>query len=164
MSSEERGSTAWTIRGVVIIERRQHPTAARMPTTLWSTWRFRGRRKGFRRLARHKAYVDCPSQRAVVLLFFRVGASVLDALCTLLFIQNGGSEANPLMSLVLSRGQAPFVGIKMALTGHRRMVPGRASRTFPWPPVGSMCWPLAMWDSFSSMPPSCYRKSVWGKS
>jgi hypothetical protein len=50
-------------------------------------------------------------------LFFVVGASVLDALLTLFFLQNGGSEANPFMSLVLSHGQTPFMGIKMALTG-----------------------------------------------
>jgi Domain of unknown function (DUF5658) len=63
------------------------------------------------------AYVDCPSQRAVVLLFFVLGASALDALCTLLFLQRGGQEANPFMSLVLNYGQTSFVGIKMALTG-----------------------------------------------
>jgi Domain of unknown function (DUF5658) len=52
----------------------------------------------------------------VVLLLIVVGASVLDALCTLLFIQGGGGEANPVMSLVLSYGETPFVGIKMAAT------------------------------------------------
>jgi hypothetical protein len=52
----------------------------------------------------------------VVLLFIVVGASMLDALCTLLFLQRGGHEANPLMAVVLSHGQTPFVGIKMALT------------------------------------------------
>jgi uncharacterized protein DUF5658 len=51
-------------------------------------------------------------------LFFCVlGASLLDALFTLVFIQNGGAEANPFMSFVLNLGQTPFMGIKMALTG-----------------------------------------------
>jgi hypothetical protein len=104
--------------GVVIIERRQPGDRRAHATTFWSTLRFRGRRKGFRRAGEaYKAYVDCPSQRAVVLLFFVFGASVLDALCTLLFIQNGGREANPVMSLMLSYGHTPFVGIKIALTG-----------------------------------------------
>jgi hypothetical protein len=51
------------------------------------------------------------------LLFFVLAASALDALCTLLFLQRGGKEANPFMALALSYGQMPFVGIKMALTG-----------------------------------------------
>jgi hypothetical protein len=61
--------------------------------------------------------VDCPSQRAITLLFLVLGASSLDALCTLLFIQRGGAEANPLMSFFISLGATPFVAVKMALTG-----------------------------------------------
>ena len=38
-------------------------------------------------------------------------------LLTLFFIQNGGGEANPFMSFVLSHGQTPFMGVKMASTG-----------------------------------------------
>jgi hypothetical protein len=104
--------------GVVIAERRWQPERRACPTTFWSTLRVGGRRRGFRRAgeASH-SYVDCPSQDAVVLLFFVLGASVVDALCTLLFLQRGGGEANPIMALMLSYGQTPFVGIKMALTG-----------------------------------------------
>jgi Domain of unknown function (DUF5658) len=105
-------------RGVVIAERRWQTDRRIYPTTFWSALRAHGRRKNLRRAgeASH-AYVDCPSQRAVVLLFFVLGASALDALCTLLFLQRGGQEANPFMSLVLNYGQTSFVGIKMALTG-----------------------------------------------
>jgi hypothetical protein len=53
----------------------------------------------------------------VGLLFFVLGASALDACCTLLFLDRGGQEANPLMALVIGMGQIPFVGLKMALTG-----------------------------------------------
>jgi Domain of unknown function (DUF5658) len=104
--------------GVVIAERRWQSDRRANPTTFWSALRVHGRRKEFRRAgeASH-AYVDCPSQRAVVLLFFVLAASALDALCTLLFIQHGGQEANPFMALMLSYGQTPFVAIKMALTG-----------------------------------------------
>ena len=99
-------------------ERRRQLDRRAHPTTFWSALRVRGRRKGFRRAGKaYQAYVDCPPPRAVVLLFFVLGASVLDALCTLLFIQSGGDEANPFMSLVLSHGPTHFVGIKMALTG-----------------------------------------------
>jgi hypothetical protein len=104
--------------GVINAEQRWQPDRRAHPTTFWSALRFRGRRKGLRRAGEaYKAYVDCPPQRAIVLLFLVLGASVLDALCTLLFIQSGGAEANPLMSLVLSHGETAFVGIKIALTG-----------------------------------------------
>jgi len=104
--------------GIVIRERRRQLDRRVHPTTLWNALRCGGRRQGFRRSGEaFKAYVDCPSRRAVMWLFFVVGASVLDALLTLFFLQNGGSEANPFMSLVLSHGQTPFMGIKMALTG-----------------------------------------------
>jgi hypothetical protein len=100
------------------VSRRQQPDRRAQPTTLWSVLRFGGRRKGFRRAGEaYKAYADCASQRVVVLLFIVVGASVLDALFTLLFIQNGGTEANPLMAVAIDRGEVHFVGIKMAATG-----------------------------------------------
>jgi hypothetical protein len=53
----------------------------------------------------------------VVLLLFVLGASALDALCTLVFLQRGGQEANPFMAFALSYGHTSFVGLKMALTG-----------------------------------------------
>jgi hypothetical protein len=99
-------------------ERRRQPDRRMHPTTFWSTLRHGGRRKGFRRAGEaYRAYVDCPSHDAVLLLAFVLGASLLDALLTLFFIQSGGSEANPLMSFVLSHGQTPFIGVKMASTG-----------------------------------------------
>jgi hypothetical protein len=104
------------VRGVVD-ERRWRSDRRAQPTTFWSAIRFYGRRKGFRRAGEaHRTYVDCPSQRVVALLLIVVGASVLDALCTLLLIQRGGDEANPFMALVLNHGETLFVGIKMALT------------------------------------------------
>src|SRR5262245_35865746 len=107
----------FSMRGVVV-ERRQQPERRAHPTTFWSIWRLRGRRRGFRRAGEaYRAYVDCPSRRMVALLFLVLGASMLDALCTLLFIQSGGDEANPLMFLLLSHGPTPFVAVKMALTG-----------------------------------------------
>jgi hypothetical protein len=51
-----------------------------------------------------------------MLLFVVVGASVLDAFFTLLFMQNGGHEANPLMAVVIEYGNTHFVGVKMTLT------------------------------------------------
>ena len=104
--------------GVIIAERRWQLDRRAQPTTFWSALRICGRRRGFRRAGEaSRAYADCPSRRAVVLLFCVLGASALDALCTLLFLQRGGQEANPIMAFVLNYGQTPFVGIKMTLTG-----------------------------------------------
>jgi hypothetical protein len=95
-----------------LLDRRAHPT------TFLSILRYDGRRQSFRRAGEdYRVYVDCPSQRTIMLLFVVVGASVLDALLTLVFVQNGGGEANPLMAIAIDRGQTQFVGLKMALTG-----------------------------------------------
>jgi Domain of unknown function (DUF5658) len=103
------------------------------PTTFLSVLRFDGRRQSFRRSGEeYRAYVDCPSRRTVVLLFIILGASVLDALFTLLFIQNGGGEANPLMATAILRGDTLFVGLKMALTGMGA-----------WLLAAHQCFPLA---------------------
>jgi hypothetical protein len=99
-------------------ERRQQPDRRARQTSLWSALGFNGRRKGFRRAGEaHKAYVDCPAPRVVLLLGVVLICSLLDAVLTLLFLERGGTEANPVMALVLAYGTTPFVGLKMALTG-----------------------------------------------
>jgi Domain of unknown function (DUF5658) len=99
-------------------EMRQQVDRRARPTSFWSALRFNGRRKGFRRAGEaHNAYVDCPAPRVVVLLLAVLICSVLDAFFTLLFLERGGEEANPVMALVLAHGTIPFVALKMALTG-----------------------------------------------
>jgi hypothetical protein len=46
-----------------------------------------------------------------------VVGSVLDVVLTLLHLQDGGSEANPLMHLALAHGPTAFVACKLSLTG-----------------------------------------------
>jgi hypothetical protein len=53
----------------------------------------------------------------VRLVLFVVICSALDALFTLLYLQQGGSEANPVMALALNQGITAFVSLKMGLTG-----------------------------------------------
>ena len=102
----------------VTIERRQQANRRVHPTSLWGALRLHGRRKGFRRIGEGRnAYVDCLSRGATWLLFVVIISSVLDALFTLVFLNSGGDEANPVMALVLSHGHTPFVGLKMVLTG-----------------------------------------------
>jgi hypothetical protein len=58
----------------------------------------------------------------VLLVIFVLTCSALDALFTLLHIQQGGSEANPIMALLLQQGSATFVGLKMSLTSFGALV------------------------------------------
>jgi hypothetical protein len=61
--------------------------------------------------------VDCPSPYVVLLVVIVLIGSLFDAYCTIRYIEQGGSEANPLMALALSWGPGAFTGIKMACTG-----------------------------------------------
>ncbi len=86
-------------------------------TPFWSTFRFNGRRRGFRRISEGlNQFVDCPSPSVIALALWVTTASALDALLTLVYISNGGGEANPFMDLALSQGNFLFVLIKMSLT------------------------------------------------
>jgi uncharacterized protein DUF5658 len=88
------------------------------PTTLWSTLCWKGRRTGFRRTREgHQAYVDGLSWRIAVLTVFVSVCSILDALLTLLYLQDGGGEANPLMALALAHSNALFLAVKLSITG-----------------------------------------------
>ncbi|HEY7493750.1 MAG TPA: DUF5658 family protein [Candidatus Tectomicrobia bacterium] len=62
------------------------------------------------------------SPRIVLLVIFVLTSSALDALFTLLHIQQGGSEANPIMALLIERGSATFVGLKMSLTSFGALI------------------------------------------
>ncbi len=100
------------------LDRRRLPDRRARPTTLWSALRWRGRRQGFRRAGEgHQAYVDCLAGRVVGLVILVYVCSLLDAFLTLLYVENGGSEANPLMHLALAHGPTVFVALKLSLTG-----------------------------------------------
>jgi len=79
--------------------------------------RWGGRRQGFRRLGEgYNRFVDQPSRSVVFMSIFLVAASACDAYFTLLHLQAGAWEANPLMNAALEQGEPIFVGAKMALT------------------------------------------------
>ena len=80
-----------------------------------SQWHTRQRACQRSRGAVH-ACLDGLSPRIVLLVIFVLTCSALDALFTLLHIQQGGTEANPIMALLLQQGSATFVGFKMSLT------------------------------------------------
>ena len=68
------------------------------------------------------ACLDGLSPRIVLLVIFVLTCSALDALFTLLHIQQGGSEANPIMALLIEQGISTFVGLKMSLTSFGALV------------------------------------------
>lgn len=65
----------------------------------------------------HLLQVELPSRRVIWLVLFIMVCSALDALFTLLYISNGGQEANPYAALLMSYGDTTFVSVKMAITG-----------------------------------------------
>jgi hypothetical protein len=72
------------------------------PTSFVSTLKFGGRREAFRRKGEgQNRYVDCLSIRTIVLTLLIFTLSTLDALFTLIHLQNGGSELNPLMRQII---------------------------------------------------------------
>ena len=78
----------------------------------------RSRRTGFRRAGEgHHAYVDGLAWRIVGLAVLVYVSSLLDALLTLLYLEDGGGEANPVMHLALAYGPTVFVALKLSITG-----------------------------------------------
>ena len=91
----------------LIQDRRSHPTS------FTSSLRFGGRRKGFRREGEDRnRYVDCPSVRTITLTFIIFALSTLDAIFTLLHLENGAFELNPLMDQIIKSGFESFFIIK----------------------------------------------------
>jgi hypothetical protein len=62
-------------------------------------------------------YVDGLAWRIVWLAVLVCVSSLLDALLTLLYLEDGGGEANPLMHLALAYGPTVFVALKLSITG-----------------------------------------------
>jgi len=98
-------------------ERRRGPDRRQRPTPVFSRFTLHGRRHAFRRDTEGgNAYVDRYSPAMVVALVAIVALCVLDALFTLLYLQRGGSELNPIMAAAIEVGIVPFLLIKNGLT------------------------------------------------
>jgi hypothetical protein len=78
-------------------DRRKQPTPAISRFTLW------GRRKTFRRKVDQEkgGYVDCYHPGLVILPTLAVGLTVLDALFTMMILDDGGWEVNPVVRSVI---------------------------------------------------------------
>jgi hypothetical protein len=97
-------------------EQREGPDR-RKQTTLWGSLQYNGRRQGARREGEgEETYVDQPARRVTLLVYVILGCSVIDALLTLLYIERGGGEANPVMAIAINWGLSWFVALKMLMT------------------------------------------------
>jgi len=86
------------------------------PTSLVSILKCGGRRKAFRRKGEgQNRYVDCLSLRTFTLTLLIFTLSTLDAIFTLIFLQNGGSELNPLMRQIIQSSSQSFIIIIKSL-------------------------------------------------
>ena len=85
---------------------------------LFSRYLLIGRRSYPRRKVDREApqKVDRYSQKIFVMILFILGLSLTDAFFTLLLVDNGAEEVNPLMAYYLEQGQLFFVLIKYLLT------------------------------------------------
>jgi len=98
-------------------ERRREADRRVRPTRMFSRYTLIGRRGRFRRgEERGNAYVDRYSPKMMAALVTIVVLCVLDALFTLLYLQRGGSELNPIMAAAIEVGVVPFLLIKNGLT------------------------------------------------
>lgn len=89
------------------------------PTPMLSRYWLRGRRRqpGRRAADAKHVYVDRYTRMETAIVLWLVLASVADLGLTLLHLQQGGTEANPIMDWFLVRGgTAAFVAAKLALT------------------------------------------------
>lgn len=99
------------------LDRRSWLDRREKPTSFWGALRFGGRRRGFRRDGEgQRGTVDCPMPSVIALVVWVTVCSALDAFFTLLYITNGGREANPVMAFALTYGNVTFVILKMGVT------------------------------------------------
>ncbi len=93
-------------------DRRGQPTPA-----LSSFWGSGRRQSGRRQGEGDRTYVDTFSRRDVALLLGIFILNIFDALFTLLWLQRGGSEANPFMAFLLEIGEGAFLLQKCIVVG-----------------------------------------------
>ena len=83
--------------GRTIRDRRKQPTPG------LSRYTFLGRRKNFRRKAdqERSGYTDCYSEGLFFILILIVGLNILDSLFTMIILDRGGWELNPIVRSVI---------------------------------------------------------------
>ena len=97
---------------------RRGPDRRQRPTPLFSRYTFFGGRRASdrRRSDVSSGYVDRYEAWLAAALVTIAALCALDAVFTLLYIQKGGSEANPIMAAVIEWGPQPFLVLKCVVT------------------------------------------------
>lgn len=94
-------------------DRRKRPTPRLSLYSLWG-----GRRRRARRDEEHTgSFVDVYGSRLWVIVMWVVLMNVADSFFTLVHLQNGGIEANPMAQILLGTGREGFVFWKCGLIG-----------------------------------------------
>ncbi len=89
----------------------------RQPTRPWTRWLGPLRRERGRRRTDRVGYVDRYSRREVALILAVFLMNVADAFLTLLWLERGGEEANPVMDFFLDIGPGAFLVQKCLVVG-----------------------------------------------
>ncbi|MBL8899140.1 MAG: hypothetical protein JNM84_15990 [Planctomycetes bacterium] len=99
--------------------RRDGPDRRKRPTPMFSRYTFiGGRRKEARREGeREGAFVDVYGPGILLLVLFVVGLNIFDSFFTLVYLQRGGLEANPIVQVLLDQGMGTFVLVKNLVIG-----------------------------------------------
>ena len=84
-------------------DRRMIRDRRKQPTPGLSRYTFLGRRKNFRRKAdqERSGYTDCYSEGLFFILILIVGLNILDSLFTMIILDRGGWELNPIVRSVI---------------------------------------------------------------
>ena len=107
-SAHETAKQATPWRGP---DRRKRPTPRFSRYVLWG-----GRRKRIRRTSeREGSFVDAYGTRLLLIVMWIALMNVADSFFTLIHLQSGGSEANPIAEMLLEQGRIPFVLLKSGL-------------------------------------------------
>jgi hypothetical protein len=85
------------------LDRRILEDRRKQPTPALSRFAVRGRRSGFRRKEEQKrgGYIDRYGSGLLFLIVLIVGFNVMDAWLTMIILENGGWETNPVVSSVI---------------------------------------------------------------
>lgn len=94
-------------------DRRQSPTPRISRYSLWG-----GRRQGPRRIEeREGSFVDVYGRRLFLMVLWVALMNIGDSFFTLVHLQNGGVELNPVAQFLLTTGRWNFVFVKSILIG-----------------------------------------------
>jgi hypothetical protein len=96
---------------------RRGPDRRKKATPRLSRYSFgRGRRKGPRRAEEHEgSFVDIYSPGMLAAILWIALMNSADSFFTIVHLQNGGQEVNPIAGMLLGTGRAEFVLIKSAV-------------------------------------------------